>query len=50
MGRKKSKTSTTYGNFGLTIEENKKLVKKTQDEDISVRQLIRKLIREWLEK
>lgn len=49
MARKKLKHSTTsFDGLGLTKEEDAKLIKLLKDKDISMSQLKRQLIRNWI--
>lgn len=49
MAREKNKKSKlTFMNLGLTPEEDKVILKKLKDEDISARQLLRKWFKEWI--
>lgn len=49
MGRPRSKGSTfPLGGLGLKPEEDKKLFKLVEEHDISIKQLCRALVRQWM--
>ena len=49
MGRKRMQgSSTSYGGLGLTKEEDRLLIKKLFKEDVSLKHMVRKLVRRWL--
>ncbi len=48
-GRKKTKSSKlSFMNLGLTKEEDEKFIALLKQQDLSGRQLIRALIKEWI--
>lgn len=49
MGRPRSKDSrTSFGLYGLTEEEDKLLIAKLKEKDLSAKKLVRFLLRSWL--
>jgi hypothetical protein len=50
MARPRTKNSkASYGNLGLSPEEDKKLIELLQNKDLTLSHVLRAMIRKWME-